>query len=61
VGPTTPTPPLQQFNQQQQQTMSPSDKIFKTKVSSKDDTSLDVTNVAEPGSPNFTKELLSIR
>jgi len=58
VGPTTPTPSLQQF---QQQNMSPSDKIFKTKVSSKDDTSLDLTNVAEPGSPNFTKELLSIR
>ena len=58
---------------QQHQNVSPSEKIFKTKVSSRDDSSLDAINsatingqsttinVAEPGSPNFTKELLSIR
>ena len=56
------TPPL---GQPQQNATSSNDKIFKAKLSSKDDASLDTINAssvcAEPGSPNFTKELLSIR
>ena len=70
LGLTPPQLPLQQ--QHAQNITSSSDKIFKTKVSSRDDTSSDLINtttssnsnainLAEPGSPNFTKELLSIR